>query len=277
MLAEASNVSNASVVAALQRASAATGSDFHYLLGTAMRESGLKPGAQSSTSSAAGLFQFVEQTWFGLVKEYGAKHGLSSYANAIEQGADGKLRADNGADRQAILALRNDPQVSALMAGEYAQQTKSEMQCSLGREVCGGELYAAHFLGADAACKLIQLNGAEPGAAAANAFPQAASANKNVFYHADGTAKSVREVYNWVTQQPNVETAALPAAKPPAVAASSSMAPVMADYSDLLASMWTPSSSGFFPSGGSSPLLLSPGVLDILSSVSPDRKDGDGS
>ena len=95
------------------------------------------------------------------------------------------------------------------MAGEYAQQTKSEMQCSLGRDVCGGELYAAHFLGADAACKLIQLNGAEPGAAAANAFPQAAGANKNVFDHSDGTAKSVREVYNWVTQQPNVETVAL--------------------------------------------------------------------
>ena len=272
MLAEASNVSNASVVAALQRASAATGSDFHYLLGTAMRESGLKPGAQSSTSSAAGLFQFVEQTWFGVVKEYGAKHGLGSYANAIEQGADGKLRADNSADRTAILALRNDPQVSALMAGEYAQQTKSAMQCSLGRDVCGGELYAAHFLGADAACKLIQLNGAEPGAAAANAFPQAASANKNVFYHSDGSAKSVREVYNWVTQQPSVETASLPPAKPSAVA-SSSMSPVMADYSDLLASMWTPSSSGFFPSGGSSPFLLSPGVLDILSSVSPAPKD----
>ena len=151
MLAEASNVSNASVVAALQRASAATGSDFHYLLGTAMRESGLKPGAQSSTSSASGLFQFVEQTWFGVVKEYGAKHGLASYANAIGQGADGKLRADNSADRTAILALRNDPQISALMAGEYAQQTKSAMQCSLGRSVCGGELYAAHFLGADAA------------------------------------------------------------------------------------------------------------------------------
>ncbi len=276
MLAEASNVSNASVVAALQRASAATGSDFHYLLGTAMRESGLKPGAQSSTSSASGLFQFVEQTWFSVVKEYGAKHGLASYANAIEQGADGKLRADNSADRTAILALRNDPQISALMAGEYAQQTKSAMQCSLGRDVCGGELYAAHFLGADAACKLIQLNGAEPGAAAANAFPQAASANKNVFYHADGSAKSVREVYNWVTQQPSVETASLPAAKHASMGAAS-MSSMTADYSDLLASMWTPSSSGFFPSGGSSPFLLSPGVLDILSSVSPGQKDGDKS
>ena len=55
MSAEAINPSSekATVVAALQRASAVTGSDFHYLLGTAMRESSLKPEAQSPTSSAA--------------------------------------------------------------------------------------------------------------------------------------------------------------------------------------------------------------------------------
>ena len=67
------------VVAALKNAAAETGSDFSYLLGTAMRESSLKPNAQSSTSSAAGLFQFVDQTWLGLVKNHGAKYGLGSH------------------------------------------------------------------------------------------------------------------------------------------------------------------------------------------------------
>ena len=71
------------VVAALKSAAAATGSDFHYLLGTAMRESSLKANAQSSTSSAAGLFQFVDQTWLGLVKTHGAKYGLGLLAGAI--------------------------------------------------------------------------------------------------------------------------------------------------------------------------------------------------
>ena len=51
------------VVSALKNAAAATGSDFHYLLGTAMRESSLKPDARSHSSSAAGLFQFIDQTW----------------------------------------------------------------------------------------------------------------------------------------------------------------------------------------------------------------------
>src|SRR6202012_3796540 len=103
-----------SVVAALKNAAAVTGSDFHYLLGTAMRESSLKTNAQSSTSSAAGLFQFVDQTWLGLVKNHGAKYGLSDMAGAIIRDGDGHYRAASDNDRQAILALKKDPQISAL-------------------------------------------------------------------------------------------------------------------------------------------------------------------
>jgi len=272
MLAESASALNSPIVAALQRASAATGSDFHYLLGTAMRESNLKPGAQSSSSSAAGLFQFVEQTWLGMVKDYGAKYGLGSYANAIGKGADGRFRVDSPADRQAVLALRTDPQISALMAGEYASQCKVQMQSALGRDVSGGELYAAHFLGPEAACKLIQLNGSAPDAAAASAFPAAAGANKNVFYHSDGTPKTVREVHDWALGQPTL--AGAPAPAPASVAVTASV-PAASNYADMLASMWTQSSTGFFSGGegAPSPFLLTPGVLDILSSATP--KDGD--
>src|SRR5579872_1696002 len=130
-----------SVVAALKSAAAATGSDFHYLLGTAMRESSLKPNAQSGSSSATGLFQFVDQTWLGLVKDHGAQYGLSNFAAAITKLADGHYQADPAA-KQSILALRKDPDVCALMAGEYAKTTQGALRASLGREVCGGELYA---------------------------------------------------------------------------------------------------------------------------------------
>ena len=128
-------------------------------------------------------------------------HGLSGYAAAISKDSDGRYHADRGT-KDAILALRKDPQISALMAGEYAKTTEGAMRASLGREVCGGELYAAHFLGPDAACKLIRLAGSEPGASAAAQFPQAAGANKSVFFHADGEPKSVREVYDWALRQP---------------------------------------------------------------------------
>lgn len=205
MQADASGAADrSSVLAALKHAAATTGSDFHYLLGTAMRESSLKPNAQSSTSSATGLFQFIDQTWLGLVKEHGAQHGIGNLANAISRDANGRYRADASV-KQSILALRKDPQLCALMAGEHAKSTQGQLQASLGREICGGELYAAHFLGPDAATKLIRLAEKDPGASAAAQFPQAAGANKSVFYHADGRAKSVREVYDWALRQPGAK------------------------------------------------------------------------
>jgi hypothetical protein len=207
------------IVAALQKAASATGSDFHYLLGTAMRESSLKPNATSSSSSAAGLFQFIDQTWLGLVKEHGAQYGLGNYAQAITRQADGRYRADAGS-KDSILGLRKDPEICALMAGEYAKASQGSLRASLGREVCGGELYAAHFLGPDAAARLIKLAGSDPGASAAAQFPQPASANKSVFFHADGSAKSVREVYDWALAQPGTagtaRVAQPPEAKEPA-------------------------------------------------------------
>ncbi len=206
MLAEAANaVSNirSQIIADLHQAAAVTGSDFDYLLSTATRESSLKPQAKATTSSAAGLFQFVGQTWLGLIKQYGEKYGLGSYASQITRNGDGSYRVDNSADRRAILALRNDPQVSAYMAGEYAKATRSQLQASLGRRVNNGELYAAHFLGEGAACRLIRMNASNPNACAAAEFPEAAQANRSVFYHANGTPKTVREVYNWAQQKPD--------------------------------------------------------------------------
>ncbi|HEY0267558.1 MAG TPA: transglycosylase SLT domain-containing protein [Rhizomicrobium sp.] len=278
----ASGAERTTVVAALKNAAAATGSDFHYLLGTAMRESSLKPGAQSTTSSAAGLFQFIDQTWLGLVKDYGGQHGLGNYAAQISKDGDGRYHASSDA-KQAILALRKDANVSALMAGEYARSTQGQMQASLGRGVCGGELYAAHFLGPDAACKLIKLTEKDPGASAAAQFPQAASANRSVFFHADGQAKSVREVYDWALRQPGgegtVRVAALPDLTPGLNSARARIATAQTDeVQSLLAGVmnWQPAHSMFGSLFGlnnsatpSSAMSFGPGLLGLLS----DAKD----
>jgi hypothetical protein len=277
MLAEAANAqtSRTDVIAALHQASAQTGTNFDYLLDTAMRESSLKPQAKSTTSSATGLFQFVGQTWLGLVKQSGAKYGLGSYANEIEQNAGGRYEVANAADRQAILALRNDPRVAALMEGEYANQSRSTLESSLGRQVCGGELYAAHFLGPEAACKLIKMSQSEPSASAASAFPQAASANKTVFFKSDGTPKSVREVYDWALKQP----AGSARAGEPAASSTLANAPVVvADKSALSNSEdnWTAlqlySAAGNSPLGSLSsipqqPFAVTSEVADVLSTL----------
>lgn len=276
MLAEAARAAANTVVVALQKASAATGVDFNYLLGTAIRESGLKPQAKSSNSSASGLFQFVEQTWLSVVKEFGAKHGLSSYANAIQKGDDGRYHASDPSDRSAILRLRNDPQISALMAGEYAKQTQDAMQDNLGRKVSSGELYAAHLLGPGSACKLIRMNQASPTADACDLFPKAADANKNIFYKADGSPKSVREVYNWTVKQPATPTLNLSKDALSDVPTLNKGALDTNTTAQLLASMWGAPRKGFFsPEDSSStsaaPFAMSPQILDMLQTVAKDH------
>lgn len=276
MLAEAASTATRSdILSALKQASAATGSDFDYLLGTAIRESSLHPDAHSKTSTACGLFQFVEQTWFGLVKQFGTKYGLTSFSNAITLGGDGHFSVDNAGDRRAVLALRNDPRIAALMAGEYANLTRSSLETQLGRHISNGELYAAHFLGPEGACRLIRMNASQPDSCAATAFPQAAEANRTVFYHTDGSAKSVGEVYRWAVKQPPaapstpapevIVQTALPAPLP-AVAANKSVV-ASANSEDWIAmQLWsaTSPSASLLPQGR---FAATPDVLDILGSL----------
>src|SRR3954468_2883035 len=77
------------VEAAIQRASQATGVDFRFLMKTAGRESGLDPRARSGASSAAGLFQFVEQTWLSTLKNHGSKYGYAPQPELDQKGSDG--------------------------------------------------------------------------------------------------------------------------------------------------------------------------------------------
>lgn len=268
MLTEVSTATKDQVIAVLHQASAATGSDFEFLLGTAMRESGLKSQAKSTTSTASGLFQFVEQTWLGLVKQTGAKYGLGSYAGAISCSGNGRYSVASASDRQAILALRNDPRVAALMEGEYANQARGTLESTLGRSVCSGELYAAHFLGPQPACRLIQMNQSQPDANAATAFPQAAAANRSVFYHADGSPRSIREVYGWALKQ----TSIAPGSENPSVsnAAPSRQAPTANGQnalwieSELLASTNSLGSMSGLPQ---MPFVISPDVIDLLGTL----------
>src|SRR6478672_13176943 len=106
------------VEAAIQRASTATGVDFGFLMGTAKRESGYDPKAKAGGSSAAGLFQFVEQTWLSTLKQHGAKYGYARYADLISKGADGRYRVTGEEARKAVMDLRLDPHAASLMAGE---------------------------------------------------------------------------------------------------------------------------------------------------------------
>ncbi len=162
------------VRAAIRRAADATGVDFSLLLETARRESALNPQARAGTSSATGLFQFIDSTWLDMVRRHGADHGLGEQASALQQGAD-------PATRREILALRNDPELSARMAAELARENAQTLQSRLGRAPNAGELYAAHVMGSGGAIRLIEA--AQSGAPSAAAiFPREAAANRGLFY-----------------------------------------------------------------------------------------------
>jgi hypothetical protein len=185
-----------SIEAAVRRASSTTGVDFGFLMRTAQRESGLSSSAHASTSSAAGLFQFVEQTWLSTLKRHGAAHGYARYAELIDQSPDGRFVVPQGDDvRKIVMDLRYDPHASAAMAAELASDHAAYLRGRTGREPTGGELYAAHFLGPQGSAKLIEAANATPTATAAALFPDAAASNHEVFYRG-GRPVTVAELYS---------------------------------------------------------------------------------
>jgi hypothetical protein len=189
------SAANSRITTALQAASRTTGTEFQYLVQTAARESAFNPSAQATTSSARGLFQFIESTWLGTMKEAGPQFGFARQAAAIEKVGEGKYVVRDPAMRAQILKMRDDPQISALMAGALAGKNAEGLAPDLGRKPTSGELYIAHFLGLNGAKKLIALKETRPGASAAAAFPEAAKANRSIFYERNGRPKSADAVY----------------------------------------------------------------------------------
>ena len=183
------------VEAASQRASSVTGADFGFLMGVARRESGYNPNAHARTSSAAGLFQFVDQTWLAALKQHGAKYGYARYADLIQRGADGRYFVPGGPEARAtVMALKQDPEAAALMAGELGASNAAYLRGRVGREPTAGELYIAHFLGPQGSARMIETVRTAPNTPAASLFPDAAAANLPIFYRG-GRAVPVAEVY----------------------------------------------------------------------------------
>lgn len=271
------------IAAAIQQASARTGADFNYLLNTAMRESSLNCSAKSNTSTACGLFQFTEQTWLGTMKQDGAALGLGQYANAISQNSRGRYTVTDPAARQAILALRNDPKVSSLMAGAYTSNSQSTLEQRLGRSVNSGELYIAHFLGAAGATKLISAAEEAPGARADVLFPAAAAANRSIFYDGAGAPRTVAQVYqNLVAKHQGTAGPRFEIAPSPQLADAGQDTPVedgVPAGSDNVATSVPMTTAALHVSGrsyasaglpgfsGRSQMTLSPAVVQILASL----------
>ncbi len=180
---------NGNVRDAIARASQSTGVDFDYLLAQARLESGLDPDAKARTSSATGLYQFIDSTWLRTMDQHGSKYGYAWASDAIGPGGG----VANAGTRQQLLSLRYDANVSALMAAELARENSNGLRGFLGREPEPAELYLAHFLGLGGAQTFLGAYRSDAGQSAAALMPKAASANRGIFYD-HGRARSVAEV-----------------------------------------------------------------------------------
>jgi hypothetical protein len=192
------------IATSIKQASSTTGASFEYLLATAKMESNFNPKAAASTSSARGLYQFIDQTWLGTVKEAGAQLGYGKYADAISKSLSGAYYVNDPSMRSSVMKLRDDPDAASSMAAVLTQSNSFKLTGKIGRRPADSELYMAHFMGVGGAAKLISNAEDNPNASAARLFPNAAAANRSIFYEKDtGRTRSVSEVYSVLTSRYN--------------------------------------------------------------------------
>ncbi len=178
------------VLQAIQRASDTSGVDFSYLIQQAAAESNFDADAKANTSSATGLYQFIDSTWLSMVDRYGNDYGLET----------------QGLDKSEVLALRNDPEKASFMAAAFASENEKFLNTNWGGDVGATELYFAHFMGASGATSFLKARDETPLTQAADLFPKAAHANKNVFYNSKtGNARTIEEVYQFFDKKFQVQ------------------------------------------------------------------------
>jgi hypothetical protein len=173
------------IVQTIVRAAQAVQTDPVLLMAVADKESSFITAVQAKTSSATGLYQFIERTWLGVVRDFGARYGLEKEAALVGSDANDRPVITDGAERARVLDLRRDPYLSALMAGEMLKRDATRISARIGRELTLGEVYLAHFLGASDAEEFLDTVVNKPAAAAAGLLPGPARANRSIFFAAN--------------------------------------------------------------------------------------------
>ena len=174
------------IMNAINTASQSSGVDFSYLVNQAKAESSFNPNAKSGTSSATGLYQFIDSTWLQMVERYGDQYGIET---------EGKSRSE-------ILNMRKDPEKASFMAAAFASENERFLNANWGGDVGATELYLAHFLGASGAASFLNARDENPIQYAADLNPRAAKANVNVFYDRDtGKPRTMEQVYQFFDQK----------------------------------------------------------------------------
>jgi hypothetical protein len=162
---------NADIKNIIAKGAKMAGMDPNVMLAFAAIESDLNPKAKAPTSSATGLFQFLDGTWKEVLRKYGKKYNLSANAS------------------------RYDPLASTLMGAEYA---KANAKYAGKSNPNATDLYLTHFLGPGGAKQFLSMT---DNAIPANTMPKQAKANKSIFYAKGGGARTKAQIYAELTRR----------------------------------------------------------------------------
>lgn len=189
----------AEFVEAVRSASRIAGVRFSSLMAQLARESDFQPDARNPASSATGPAQFLEGTWLTMIRRYGAAYGLGHAARSVSE-ATGRPDIQDPTLKAEVLALRQVPQLAAIMAARYLASVASDMHRLLGRRPTAAEARMGYLLGAGGAAQLLRAARRTPSRPAREILPDAALANPTLFSDPDGTPRSVEVCVNVLRQ-----------------------------------------------------------------------------
>jgi hypothetical protein len=109
-----------------------------YAQRVAQIESGGNPAAANGASSATGEHQFLDGTWLDKAKKFLP------------------VQAVQGKTDEQLLALRGDPQASAMVTNGYARENADALQKAGVKNVGATELYLAHHFGPGGAQSILK-------------------------------------------------------------------------------------------------------------------------
>ena len=136
-------------------------------------ESGNDPNIKNKKSSAEGLGQFIDSTWFHMVRKY---------------------RPDiaNGKTNAQLKALKRDPALSREMTTRYVEENAALLK-KHGFPVNVRNLYVMHFLGSGEGPKLLRADPNQP--VSSFISTQSINANKTVL-----SGKTAQQVLDWAAR-----------------------------------------------------------------------------
>jgi len=149
-----------------------------------------------SSAKAAGPFQIIPGTW----KDY------TDVTRPESKRIIAAIKAETGVDFATMTPEQRAPYVfkplfATIVAAGIAAENKKAIRDVLQREPTDAEVYMGHFFGGSGGPTFLRAYATNPDQPAAVLFNVASKEkdNRGVFFTRDGTAKTVRDVYNDMT------------------------------------------------------------------------------